>query len=85
MSKNTIDTILAEAIDRSVVGEDRTELFNQAKQALYQDLMALVGSHSKFREPEDELDRGVQIGYDTLRTEIIESINQYFKRGEENQ
>lgn len=37
-------------------------------------MLELIGEDSKFRAPEDELDRGIQIGYDTLRAELREKV-----------
>jgi hypothetical protein len=37
-------------------------------------MLELIGEDSKFRKPEDDLDKGIQIGYDTLRAELREKV-----------
>lgn len=47
----------------------------QAIHTYYTNLfLEMLNIGSKFREPEDELDRGVQIGYDTAKEELTTKI-----------
>lgn len=48
------------------------------KSDIYSLLMDVIGGDSKFRKPEDELDRGVQIGYDACRVEIRQRLSELF-------
>lgn len=72
----TIDEILDELGFQSKPGSTKGRMYSsrfyhaELKQAI-KDYIAkeIIGEDSKFRQPEDDLDRGIQIGYDTLRNE----------------
>lgn len=49
------------------------------KQLMVDEFEKIIGEDSKFREPEDDLDRGVQIGYDTLRNELRQKLEEWKK------
>jgi hypothetical protein len=50
-----------------------------AKQ-IEKDILELIEIGGKFREPEDDLDRGVQIGYDTAKEELRLKLKEYIDR-----
>lgn len=78
MNDTTIDDLLNE-----LTGNPDTapvDQVAQAKSALYDFILKeVIGVGGKFREPEDELDRGIQIGYDTLRAELEEKLKELIK------
>ena len=86
MTKNTIDDRLKGEfvvqfghlfLSKEETVELRTEAF---KQALYQDLLALVGEDET---SEDEVENDLYFATrNGLRQELRQNINQYFKRGE---
>jgi len=71
---DTFDITELRAFIRQLVLDDR--------QTHYSLLMDVIGGDSKFRKPEDELDRGVQIGYDACRVEIRQRLTELFNEKE---
>lgn len=76
-SDKSIDELFAPLIDSPSLTLTTT-YWNEAKSELYSLLMDVIGGDSKFRKPEDELDRGVQIGYDACRVEIRQRLSELF-------
>lgn len=64
------------------VNADCEHKIRDLKSNLYSLLMDVIGGDSKFRKPEDELDRGVQIGYDACRVEIRQRLTELFNEKE---
>lgn len=59
-----------EAVGCTIYGLDR------AKEQIKQLFLELVDYEARFRSPEDELDRGIQIGYDTLASEFRQKVEE---------
>ena len=89
MSKNTIDDHLQQHrhdyfdYTKNMFDSEEFEKREEAvKQALYQDLMALVGEDEAGEYDELPNTRNVRRRRNDLRQELRQNINQYFKRGE---
>lgn len=72
MSK--LDDILNDLLRHDVYIDWEKTKQPQAKKQIKALMLELVGKDSKFRKPDDEFDRGVQIGYDTLRAELRDKV-----------